>query len=106
MRLVDCLNRSWDARVEQRKTLFNDAVAVLALLATYVGLAKFGVNVSIQVVMVVVFAEFLLKSVVDLVIFGITTLGFKKHLITTDGKLKPFLKSMIAQTIVTAYFLA
>lgn len=106
MRLVDCLNRSWDARVEQRKTLFNDAFAVLALLATYVGLAKFGVNVSIQVVMVVVFAEFLLKSVVDLVIFSITTLGFKKHLITMDGKLKPFLKSMIAQTIVAAYFLA
>lgn len=76
--------------------MFNDAVAVLALLATYVGLFKFGVNVSIQVVVVVVLAEFLFKSVVDLVIFGITTLGFNKHLITTDGKLKPFLKSMIA----------
>ena len=68
----------------------------MALLATYVGLAKFGVNVSTQIVMILLLAEFLLKSVIDVAIFSLTTLGLNKLVITTDSKLKPIFKSMIA----------
>jgi hypothetical protein len=65
-------------------------------LATYVGLAKFGVNVSTQIVMILLLTEFLLKSVIDVAIFSLTTLGLNKLVITTDSKLKPIFKSMIA----------
>jgi len=65
-------------------------------LATYVGLAKFGVNVSTQIVMILLLAEFLFKSVIDVAIFSLTTLGLNKLVITTDSKLKPIFKSMIA----------
>ena len=65
-------------------------------MATYVGLAKFGVNVSTQIVMILLLAEFLFKSVIDVAIFSLTTLGLNKLVITTDSKLKPIFKSMIA----------
>ena len=102
-RLVEYVNRWWELRQDSKQTFCNNYQTVASLLAVYVAVTRFGQQACLQILCLIVLAEFVVKAVADIVI---ATLVFTNinHVLVADKKLRPFWKSIIATIVVGLYF--